>query len=231
MRDHLTLDVSPRTIRRIIQRTPHLEYVKRLHTPCLTSQHIKNRKDWARRVNALRVDWTTVIFTDEKKFNLDGPDGVQYYWHDLRNEKDPYFTRRFGGGGVMVWGGMSARGTTQLAILEGNQASSDYQSTLSNYLLHFCDSAHGGRYIFQQDNASIHDSFSTLLILAERRVCVLDWPSLSPDLNRIENVRGILAREAIRLDFRFENCHFGGVVTFGLGCPPRTGEIHVGQSY
>ncbi|KAF0775093.1 hypothetical protein AaE_001207, partial [Aphanomyces astaci] len=61
------------------------------------------------------------VFSDEKKFNLDGPDGYQYYWHDLRKEQEIYTKRVSGGGSVMIWAGMSAFGRTELAFLEGKQ--------------------------------------------------------------------------------------------------------------
>ncbi|KHJ97484.1 hypothetical protein OESDEN_02535 [Oesophagostomum dentatum] len=43
-----------------------------------------------------------IIFSDEKKFNLDNPGGNRSYWRDLW--KDPvYFSRRsFGGGSLMI---------------------------------------------------------------------------------------------------------------------------------
>ena len=31
-----------------------------------------------------REKMANVIFSDEKKFTLDSPDGSMYYWHDLR---------------------------------------------------------------------------------------------------------------------------------------------------
>ena len=47
------------------------------------------------------LDWTKVVFSDEKKFNLDGPDGCAYYWLDLRKE-EKLFRKRVEGGGFLM---------------------------------------------------------------------------------------------------------------------------------
>ena len=46
--------------------------------------------------------WRRVIFSDEKKFNLDGPDGLSHYWHDLRKEPRWFKKRHTGGVNIMV---------------------------------------------------------------------------------------------------------------------------------
>ena len=49
-------------------------------------------------------------FSDEKKWNLDGPDGYRYYRCEL-TKKPKYFTKRnFKGGSLMVWGAISSSG-------------------------------------------------------------------------------------------------------------------------
>ncbi|CAF4303451.1 unnamed protein product, partial [Rotaria magnacalcarata] len=48
-------------------------------------------------------EWHKAVWPDEKKINLDGPDGFSYYWHDLRKEEEIFSTRSLGGGSVMIW--------------------------------------------------------------------------------------------------------------------------------
>ncbi|CAF4635902.1 unnamed protein product, partial [Rotaria sp. Silwood2] len=77
--------------------------MKKKHSPALTTTHKDLQLTWAKYHMTWNNEWNKVIWSDEKKFNLDGPDGFSYYWYDLRKEEEIFSTRVQGGGSVMIW--------------------------------------------------------------------------------------------------------------------------------
>ena len=162
--------------------------------PPLGNIHKRNRVQWAKNyVSFTKDQWASVVFSDEKKVNFDGPDGLAYYWHDIRRDERIRMSRQVGGGSVMVWGAFSGKGRAELVVMRGMQDAKRYVKVLEESLLPFIG-LHSGDIIFQQDNAPIHTAGLTRKWLETHQIRLMEWPARSSDLNPIENVWSFMVR-------------------------------------
>lgn len=102
--------------------------------------------DGVRKYMSYADRWLTVLFIDEEKKNLGGPDGWNCYGHDLWKQRSTFFSRRQGGKSyllffyflvcVCAW-----RGGDWLywSNLTRKQDSTKYQKTIEQHLFQFRD--------------------------------------------------------------------------------------------
>ena len=115
------------------------------------------RMAWAQQMITDRLDWTSVIFSDEKKLNLNDPDGYSYYWHDLRKPSVERMSRVLGGGGIMLWACISFGGVRWTVVKHKINVDSYFEDVLLPHLIQYGDHLGSHNLIFQHDNASIHE--------------------------------------------------------------------------
>uniref|UniRef100_A0AAZ3QU63 Transposase Tc1-like domain-containing protein n=1 Tax=Oncorhynchus tshawytscha TaxID=74940 RepID=A0AAZ3QU63_ONCTS len=173
--------VSAQTIRRTLHQIG-LHGCRPRRKPILKMMHKKPRKQFAEDKQTKDIDyWNHVLWSDETKINLFGSDGVKRVW---RQPGEKYKDKCVlpGVGSVMVRGCMSAAGTGELQFIDRTMNANLYCDILKQSIIPSLRRL-GRRAVFQHDNDPKHTSKTTTALLKKRRVKVMDWPNMSPDLN------------------------------------------------
>ena len=186
------LTVSRSTIGRVLKRNGLINRRPR-KVPLLRKRHLKARLEYANE-GLGRPDgfWDKVLWTDETKIELFGHNDVQGVWRkdgDAFLPKNTLPTVKHGGGNLMFWGCFSSNGVGKIVKVEGRMKADDYIGILDQNLKESARQLGLGRgFWFQQDNDPKHMSRKATNWLNENKINVLGWPSMSPDLNPIENL-------------------------------------------
>ena len=179
--------INPRTVRNRLRergirpRRPALR-------PVLDQRHRVARFAWCRR-HFTQQDWALVLFTDESRFQLDSSDGRSRVYRrvgELFHDSCVIQRRRpFGGGCVMVWGGILSRGRTALVAVDTLTGIRYHDEIIWPHVLSFVQQHNA---TLQQDNARPHVALVIIDFLIQNNLNVLPWPAMSPDLSPIKHV-------------------------------------------
>jgi len=98
----------------------------------------------------------------------------------------------FGGGSVMVWGGISISGKTELFIIRNGTLTAQcyIDEILNDHVrpLALAVTNRGENFVLMQDGARAHSARVVTQYLADNNIEKMEWPACSPDLNPIEHL-------------------------------------------
>ncbi|GFS74435.1 transposable element Tcb2 transposase [Trichonephila clavipes] len=134
----------------------------------------------------------------ESRFSLSSDSHRILIWRERgsRNHPSNIVERdRYGGHGVLVWGGIILGSRADLHILDaGSVNGTRYCNEILLPYVRLFRGAMGLQFLFMDDNAPCHRTVAAEKLLESEDIERMDWSARSPDLNPIEHVWDFLSR-------------------------------------
>ncbi|GFX42632.1 transposable element Tcb2 transposase [Trichonephila clavipes] len=149
----------------------------------LTPAHRRRRSLWCREHRNWRDnEWGRVLFTDESRFSLSSDSHRILIWRERgsHNHLSNIIERdRYGGRGVLVWGGIMLGSRTDLHIFDaGSVNGTHYCNEILPYVRLF-RGAMGLQFLFMDDNAPCHRTVAAEQLLESRRLAARTLPPVT----------------------------------------------------
>ncbi|GFX46852.1 transposable element Tcb2 transposase [Trichonephila clavipes] len=143
-----------------------------------------------------------VLFSDESHFSVHPDNRRIFIWRDCGSRNNPAFARArvhesviFGSGGVLVYGGISIDGRTDLYIIRDRPLTTRrYSDEILRPIVVPYAAAIGDDFILMDDNCMPHRANLVEDFLFEEGIVRMEWPACFPDMNPIEHVWDALGR-------------------------------------
>ncbi|GFV99867.1 transposable element Tcb1 transposase [Trichonephila clavipes] len=136
------------------------------------------------------VDCSHDALYDESRFSLSSDSHRILIWKERgsRNHPSNIIERyRYGGRGVLLWGGIMLGSRTDLHIFDAVSVNGTrYCNEILLPYVRLFRGAMGLQFLFMDDNAPCHRTVAAEQLLESEDIERMDWPARSPDLNPIE---------------------------------------------
>ncbi|GFW65106.1 transposable element Tcb2 transposase [Trichonephila clavipes] len=165
----------------------------------LTSRHRRERRKWTTEHVKWRRNERNNVFSDESRFSVHPDNRRIYIWRGRCSRNNPAFVHesvRFGGGGMLVYGGISIDWRTDPYIIrDGPLTARRYRDEILRPIEVPYAAAIGDDFLLMDNNCRPHHANLVENFLFEEGIVRMEWPACSPDMNPIEHVWDALGRQ------------------------------------